>query len=86
MWLKPNTDVGDVSSIWEYALTVDGYAAAFEKFGFVFMQYQRWWEEKYAYYDRTGLWEGSFEELRLCLFSSKEMKGLQTQGKPKVKP
>ena len=68
MWLKPNTDVGDVSSIWEYALTVDGYAAAFEKFGFVFMQYQRWWEEKYAYYDRTGLWEGSFEELRLCLF------------------
>ena len=28
MWLKPNVDVGDISSIWEYALTVDGYGYA----------------------------------------------------------
>ncbi len=25
MWLKPDVDVGDISSIWEYALPVDGY-------------------------------------------------------------
>ena len=25
MWLKPNADVGDILSIWQYALTVDGY-------------------------------------------------------------
>jgi hypothetical protein len=24
MWLKPNADVGDILSIWQYALTVDG--------------------------------------------------------------
>jgi len=68
MWLKPNADVSDVDSIWEYALTVDGYAAASEKFGFDTVQYKDWWVEKYSYYDRTGYWEGSFEELRLCLF------------------
>ena len=28
IWLKPNADVGDISSIWGYALTVDGYRYA----------------------------------------------------------
>jgi len=68
MWFKPNAEVGDVESIWEYALTIDGHATASEKFRFDFMQFQKWWVEKYSYYDRTGFWEGSFEELRLCLF------------------
>jgi len=34
MWLNPNADV---ESIWEYALTVDGYAAAYEKLRFDIM-------------------------------------------------
>jgi len=25
MWLKPNAGVSDILSIWQYALTVDGY-------------------------------------------------------------
>ena len=28
MWLKPNVDAGDISSIGEYSLTGDGYGCA----------------------------------------------------------
>lgn len=68
MWLKPNANVGDVESIWEYALTMDGYDFVSEKFQWDIIEYQDWWLEKYSLYDRTGKWEGSFEQLRLCLF------------------
>ena len=68
MWLKPHADVGDVSSIWEYALTVNGYDFASEKFHFEFMDYQNWWLMKYSYYQDRGVWLGDFEDLRLCLF------------------
>ena len=33
MWLKPNADVGDILSIWHYALSVDGYQYATENLG-----------------------------------------------------
>ena len=33
MWLKPDADVGDIISIWQYALTVDGYQYATENLG-----------------------------------------------------
>jgi len=33
MWLKPNADVGDILSIWQYALRVDGYQYATENLG-----------------------------------------------------
>ena len=33
MWLKPNADVGDILSIWQDPLTVDGYQYATENLG-----------------------------------------------------
>jgi len=34
MWLKPNADVGDILSIWHYALSVDGYQYVTGNLGF----------------------------------------------------
>ena len=67
LYLKPNAK-NNFSSIWEYALTVKGYEVANKLFGFDFMQLQEWWIQKCSSYDNTGTWDGSFEELRLCLF------------------
>ncbi len=67
LYLKPNA-TNNFSSIWEYARTIKGYEVANKLFGFDFMQLQEWWMQKCSSYDNTGTWDGSFEELRLCLF------------------
>jgi hypothetical protein len=69
MWLKPNVDVNDISSIWEYALTVDGYGYAKANFG---VECGDLANQKLETYERYGTWQGSFQELRCCLFSSNE--------------
>ena len=65
MWLKPNADVGDILSIWQYALTVDGYQYATENLG---LECATLANRKLRIFDRRGVWQGSFEELRCCLF------------------
>jgi hypothetical protein len=65
MWLKPNADVGDIPSIWQYALTVDGYGYAPASLGVACGDLAN---QKLAIFERDGIWQGSFEELRCCLF------------------
>ena len=65
MWLKPNTDVGDILSIWDYALSVNGYQYATENLG---LECGDLANRKLEIFERSGIWQGSFEELRCCLF------------------
>ena len=65
MWLKPNADIGDILSIWQYALTVDGYQYATENLGLACGDLAN---RKLEAFERDGIWQGSFEELRCCLF------------------
>jgi len=65
MWLKPNADVGDILLIWEYALSVDGYQYATENLG---VECGDLGNRKLEAFERSGIWQGSFEELRCCLF------------------
>jgi hypothetical protein len=64
-WLKPTPDVGDITQIWQYAITVDGYKYAKEHWKIECADLANSRLEKY---NETGKWEGSFEELRCCLF------------------
>ena len=61
IWLKPNADVGDISSIWGYALTVDGYRYAKINLG---VECGDLANQKLEIFERSGIWQGSFEELR----------------------
>ena len=63
--LKPNAHVGDISSIWGYALTVDGYRYAKTNLG---VECGDLANQKLGIFERSGIWQGSFEELRCCLF------------------
>ncbi|HSH60361.1 MAG TPA: DNA methyltransferase [Acidimicrobiales bacterium] len=65
MWTRPNPAIDDFPAIWKYALTVHGadYAARFLG--------REWGElanELMQRYRESGTWEGTFEELRCCLF------------------
>jgi len=65
IWLKPNADVGDISSIWGYALPVDGYRYAKTNLG---VECGDLANQKLEIFERSGIWQGSFEELGCCLF------------------
>ena len=65
IWLKPNADVRDISSIWRYALTADGYRYAKTNLG---VECGDLANQKLEIVERSGIWQGSFEELRRCLF------------------
>ena len=65
MWLKPNVDVSDIESIWEYALTVNGYNYAKPNLG---VECADLANQKLNAFESSGIWTGSFEELRCCLF------------------
>jgi len=69
MWLKPNVDVSDIESIWEYALTVDGYKYAKTNLR---IECGDLANQKLEIFERSGVWQGYFEELRCCFFSSNE--------------
>ena len=64
-WLKPNVDVNDIESIWEYALTVNGYEYAKPNLG---VECADLANQKLNAFESSGIWTGSFEELRCCLF------------------
>ena len=65
IWFKPNADVGDISSIWRYVLTADGYRYAKTNLG---VECGDLANQKLEIFERSGIWQGSFEELRCCLF------------------
>ena len=65
MWLKPNADENDILSIWKYAITVNGYNYANDNLGVDCSDFA---DRQLDIYKRDGLWQGSFEELRCCLF------------------
>ena len=65
MWVRPNPDAEGVGDILRYALTVDGYAYAKEHLG---VECGDLANERLSRYHETEKWEGTFEELRCCLF------------------
>jgi len=65
MWVRPNPDAEDVGDIFRYALTIDGYAYAKEHLG---VECGDLANERLSRYQATKKWEGTFEELRCCLF------------------
>ena len=65
IWLKPSADVGDISSIWGYAFPVDGYRYAKTNLG---VECGDLANQKLEIFERSGIWQGSFEELGCCLF------------------
>ena len=65
MWLKPGADSDGILPIWEYALTMDGYRYATENLR---VDCSDLANTKLEIFRRSGIWQGSFEELRCCLF------------------
>lgn len=65
MWIRPNPDIEDLADIWKYALTVSGYDYAEKHLGKDCAELA---SERAQKYQETGRWEGTFEELRCCLF------------------
>jgi len=65
MWVRPNPELNDISGIFRFALTVGGYDYAQQHFGKECADIAN---PKSSLFHETGKWEGSFEELRCCLF------------------
>ena len=65
VWTRPNPDIDVEPSLWAYALTVDGYSYAKQHLGVDCGDFAN---ERSARYHETKRWEGTFEELRCCLF------------------
>lgn len=65
MWLPPNDQITDLGSIFQYGLTAGGYEYAREQWG---VECGDLANEKLKQYRESGKWEGTFDELRCCLF------------------
>jgi len=65
MWLPPNDQSTDLYTIFLYGLTAGGYDYAREQWG---IECGDLANEKLKQYHETGKWEGTFDELRCCLF------------------
>lgn len=66
MWIRPNPALADnLAAIWEYSLTVDGYIYARAHLG---TECDSLANSRLKKYQETKNWDGSFEELRCCLF------------------
>ena len=65
MWTRPNPETTDIGEILAYGLTVGGYDYAREHFG---VECGDLANQRIQQYQKTGKWEGCFEELRCCLF------------------
>ncbi|MDP9363899.1 MAG: BREX-1 system adenine-specific DNA-methyltransferase PglX [Chloroflexota bacterium] len=66
MWTRPNPELTDFQALWSYALTA-GYPALLDRFGDL-EGIGAFANAKENDYRRSGKWEGSFEDLRACLF------------------
>lgn len=65
MWIRPNPELSGFPDLWEYALTVGGYGYARDYLG---VECGNLANERMDRYHQTKRWEGTFEELRCCLF------------------
>lgn len=65
MWLPPNDQITDLYTIFLYGLTAGGYDYARKQWG---IECGDLANEKLKQYHETGKWEGTFDELRCCLF------------------
>lgn len=65
MWTRPDPEIDDIGDIFAYALTVGGYHFAREHLG---VECGDLANQRLQQFHETGKWEGSFEELRCCLF------------------
>jgi len=65
MWTRPNPELRSISDIWKYALTVDGYNYASTHLA---RDCGELANERMHLFSKTKSWEGTFEELRCCLF------------------
>lgn len=63
MWTRPNPALNELPDMWKYALTVDAesYALNMSHSG------EDLADERFERYRQRGVWEGTFEELRICL-------------------
>jgi hypothetical protein len=75
MWVRPDPEQIDIEYIFEYALTVNGYLYAEEHYDQDIGDLSRDCSNRHW---ETGKWEGSFEELRCCLFL--EQRGFRNMG------
>ncbi len=66
MWVRPNPELHELRDIWHYALSVGGYHYAKEHLGIECAELAN---PKLEKYQQTHKWEGTFEELRCCLFN-----------------
>lgn len=65
MWTRPNPEREDINAVFQYALTVDGYRYAREQFN---VECADLTNEHRQRYHETKSWDGTFAELRCCLF------------------
>jgi hypothetical protein len=65
MWIRPNPEFADIGQIFRYALSVGGYDYAKDHLG---KECADLANQKIGLFRETGKWNGSFEELRCCLF------------------
>lgn len=65
MWLKPPAEIGKLEDVWAYARSIDGYEYAKERWG---VECGEIANSRLANFWESGAWEGTFEELRCCLF------------------
>jgi len=66
MYTPPNPALNDYDELIEYALTIDGYEYAEKVWGLDNTQ-DHW--AKIQSFKKRGRWQGSFEDLRCCLFA-----------------
>jgi len=66
MYLAPDPSLTDYDDVYEYALTIDGYKYASEIWGIDGSSNAGW--EKVLAFKHGNQWQGSFEDLRCCLF------------------
>lgn len=65
MWTRPNPEANDIQEIFAYALTAGGYDYARQHLGMECGDFANQRSQQYAEMEK---WEGSFAELRCCLF------------------
>jgi hypothetical protein len=65
MWVCPPDGERMLDTIWQYSLTVDGYEFSKEHFG---RECGDLANERLQEYKETKKWNGSFQDLRCCLF------------------
>ncbi len=66
MYTPPNPALSDYDGLIEYALTIDGYEYAAQVWG-LDDNSDHW--AKVQSFKKRGRWQGSFEDLRCCLFA-----------------